>query len=342
MGERLFARGSACVILAVFAASMAFAQSDDATSGPIHGIFEQYFEADSSHKGVNGELSYIRLDADLDHGVKLVGSYVQMQDDQCLDELYAEIDRGRDIFKLGRFRSDFGFSTWSDLYYTPFVGLPMIRGYDRDIVPGISLDREDRGAEWESYIGPIQWQLAFVDSSDEDWQIGPNIWDTGVGRVQVSAGPVLVGLNGFAKPSDQNGPSEQIVGLDLRWTGNRTEFRGEVDQGVGHQGATGYYADFLYRPPHLARTQVGVRYQGIHSITSYDTGAYGAEVLPGGWGPGWAPAPHYSTAQVLTFAARQFLGPHFTLSVNYGTGTNSPQSVGLLGWSAQLLASYRF
>jgi hypothetical protein len=295
---------------------------------------EQYFEADPSHRGIQGSLTYVRLDADLDHGVKLVGSFVQTPGYPWLDETYAEWEHGRDIFRLGRIRSDFGFSTWSDLYYTPIIGLPMIRNYNVDIVPGISLYREDRGFEWESYNGPVQWQLEAVDSSDNDWAIAPGSLDTGIARLQLCAGPVLIGLDGFAKGADNFGPAQQIGGLDLRYTTGRAQFRGEVDQGLGHQGATGYYADAFYRPPGLSRTQVGVRYQGIRSL---ETEEY--------WSPGWTYSwqeQSFTSGHVTTLAARQFIGPNITASLNYGFGTDIPQAVGLLGWSGQVMLSVRF
>lgn len=297
-------------------------------------MLEQYLESDPTHRGIQGTLTYLRIDADLDHGVSLVGSYAQAPGYPWLDEAYAKLERGPDIFKLGRIRSDFGFSTWSDLYYTPMIGLPMIRSPRVQIVPGISLYREDRGVEWESYRGPVQWQLEGVDSSDNDWSIAPSRLDTGIARLQLSAGPVLIGLNGFAKASDDYGPDQQIAALDLLWTCGRAEFRGEVDQGIGHQGATGYYADLFYRPPGLSRTQVGARYQGVRSLVN---------VLE--WSPDYEyswPAKTYRSGQVTTLAVRQFIGPNLTASVNYGTGTNIPQAAGLLGWSAQMMISVRF
>lgn len=343
---RALGRGLIGIAILGIGSLTAFCQYEDSSdSGPIHGLIDQFFEADPSHKGFNGVLTYLRLDADLDHGVKLVGSYLQTPGDEWLDEVYVQYEHGHDVFKLGRFRSDFGFSSWSDLYYTPLIGLPMIRAYGTSVAPGLSLYRLDRGAYWESYCGPIQWQLAAVDSSDNDWQIASNHVDTGVARVQLSAGPFLLGLNGLAKASDSIGPSAQIVGLDLTWTSNRAEFRGELDHGLGSNGAIGYYADFFYRPPHLARTQVGLRYQGIRSITSSDSSVYVADNYTSTGGNGntqYTVTSQFTSGQVVSFAARQFIGPHLTLSVNYGAGSNIPQSAGLLGWSAQVLASFRF
>ncbi len=323
------------------AATHAFGQSYDPNSdSTLHGTFEQYFETDPSHRGISGSLSYAQLGLDLSPNLKLIGSYVQTHEDQWLDELYAEYDHGKSIFKLGRFRSDFGFGSWSDLYYTPFIGPPIMRSYDVNIVTGISLNREDRGAEWQSYCGNMQWQLAYVDSSYDDWQIGPCRPDTGIGRVQSSLGSVLVGLDGFAKAKDDLGPALQIAGADLRWSTERTIVRGEYARGFGPNGSWGFYGDLFYRPPGLARTQLGVRYQGFHSARGPADNAYSND-----WGTGWGSdtwRPTFSAAQVLSFGARQFLGPNLTLSVNYGAGNSSSLSTGLLGWSTQLVATYRF
>lgn len=306
---------------------------------PIQVLFEEYFQASSGHRGVAPEMFYFRAQANPSSALRIVGSYVAQPGWNWLDDNYAQLDFGNATARVGRFRSDFGFSNWSELYYTPFIQLPMVRAYGFNFVPGIPLNRLDRGIEIQDSFGPVQVQAALVDSSDNDWQIIPRQLDTGVARIQFAAGSIMLGLNGFAKVADNLGPAAQMVAADFRWTGPRAQFRAEVDKGAGSQGATGYYADLFYRPPKLARTQLGFRVQGIDKPASPDawwpSGAYSDD--------SWArPAPSRPRGVVYSCALRQFLTRYFTLSVNYGAGANLPESKPLLGWSGQLLFSLRF
>ncbi|HEY3780182.1 MAG TPA: hypothetical protein VGL56_03800 [Fimbriimonadaceae bacterium] len=339
----MFARLRLPVILGAFAlCALAGAQSLDLPSLPIHGIYEEYFETDPTHRGVVSMLDYLQLHADVSKSWRLVASYCQVPGDKWLEETYAEYDNGPDLVRLGRIRSDFGFSTWSQLYYTPMVMVPMIRSYGLDVVPGISLDRLDRGAEYETSRGIFQLQVAAVDSRNDDWHVVPGSLDTAIARLQVSLGPVLLGLNGLGKASDNVGPGEQMAGVDLIWTMPRLQVRGEVIKGFGSQGAKGYYADVFYRPPGLARTQVGARAQAVRALTQFTDTAYASYGGNLDEDPALGVATSYQTSQAYTFAARQFLTPNLTLSVNYGIGNNTPLSRPLLGWSTQLQFNYRF
>jgi hypothetical protein len=247
-----------------------------------------------------------------------------------MDETYAQIVHDDNVFRLGRIRPSFGLSNWSDFYYTPFIGLPMIRSYSVNVVPGVSLFQLARGAEIAGSKGAFQYQASAVDSSDDDWHVLPGQTDTGVARFQFSQGRFILGMSGFDKVADNYGPAEQIVGIDYRYTAPRLQIRGELIRGTSTSGASGYYVDLFYRPPKLSRTQVGFRAQGID-----------APAGSGYWdGSFWAASS--GNGHVYSFAARQFLSPNFTLSVNYGTGSNIQTAQGLLGWSVQLQSIFRF
>jgi hypothetical protein len=325
------------IIIPLAVSASAVAQSSDDQPLRFHGIFEEYFETDPTHRGIVGELMHVQLQADISRSWKLVASYAQEPGDNWLDETYAELDSGPNVFRFGRFRSDFGFSNWSEVYYTPMIIFPMIRSYSLNVVPGISLYRLDRGTEFETSKGNFQLQVSAVDSSDNDWSVFPGSVDTGIVRLQISCGPVIVGLNGFAKANDNLGPGEQIGGVDFSWTAPRLQLRGEAISGSGSQSAKGYYVDLFYRPPGLARTQVGARVQGAQApVESYDSSVTST------FGPvGSAPSAD-EKALVYTLAARQFLTKNLTLSVNYGAGNNTALSRSSLGWSSQLQFSYRF
>jgi len=314
------------------------------TQNPVHGIFEQYLGTDPSHRGVQGTLSFLELDGDLSPSFKLVGSVAFTPDWDWLEEEYAQLNWKSNLFKFGRFRSPFGFNNWSEMYYTPFIGLPIIRGYGTEIVPNRSINRQDGGVEAEGGGGALQYQLAVVDSAMSDWEVTPRQMDTAIGRLQVSGGQFMIGLDGFAKESNhRSGPGEQMAGIDFRWTAPRVQVRGEFVKGIGNQGTSGYYVDLFYRPPGLARTQLGARVQGIDaynkpsadstSFKYYQTAPneYGSEAIPS-----------HSAGTLYTLAVRQFLTSNFTLDVNYGMGANIPQTNGLSGWSVQLQSTFRF
>lgn len=292
-------------------------------------------------------MSYLQVDADISSNVRLFGSFVLLPTNNWIDEAYLEVDKGTDVFRLGRFRSAFGFSDWSELYYTPFIGVPMIRSYGTSVVSGVSLDRRDRGVSAEGGGPNIQYEVALVDSKDDNFQVKPATIDSGIARLQLSQSSLMIGLNGFAKAASNEGPAEQISGIDLRWTASHLQIRGELIKGLGTKGETGYYADIIYRPPGFERTQLGARVQAIdaQAPNSYVATTWGAGSWAKtwwGWQPAWPPTPTKSKGALYTLALRQFLNQNFTLSVNYGTGTNIPEARGLRGWSLQLLSSFRF
>lgn len=306
--------------LCLFACPLAFAQEYPASDyTAVHGLFEQFFTADRSGRGIKSQMGFWQLTTNLSPTTQFVTSYLQQGDDHAVDELYGQLDTGPVVFRAGRFRSAFGFSNWSEMHYNPIIALPLVRAYNQAVAPDISLNRLDRGLDVRGGSPTIQYQIAVVDSSDNDWQVVPETLHSTVARLQASMGPVMLGLNGFAKINGGDLSEKRIIGADLRWTGRRTQLRGEIIKGLGKtEGSSGYYVDLFYRPERLARTQLGARIQGFHSL---DTG---------------------SKAQLATFGVRQFITPVLTLNVNYGIGSNVPEAQTSLGWSVQLLSSLRF
>lgn len=302
----------------------------------VHGAFEQFFVIQSGKKPAATQ-SFFQVSSNFNASLSFVGSYAQIPGDRWVEDTYLQYSSGLNVMRAGRFRSAFGFSNWSELYYTPIIGLPMIRAYGQNLTPGTPLNRLDRGFDLQGGRPALQYQVALVDAKDNDWQITPSSPNTLVGRIQAAIGPVMIGLNGLAQISGSNAAQRSLGGMDFRWTAPRLQLRGEVVRGIGTKHVGGYYVDLFYRPPKLARTQVGARIQGVQALatTSWTTGYSN--------GAGWGPAPStFDQGEVYTLAVRQFLSPQFTLSVNYGVGAHIPEAQGLRGWSVQLQSSFRF
>ncbi len=291
-------------------------------SDEVHGTFEQYFTAIPAYKGVHADFRWATMSDRFSPCWSFVTGFMQEWGWQWMDETYLSYEGGPLGLRLGRFRSAFGLSTWSDMHYTPIIALPMVRAYI-DAAPGVPLYRLDRGAELTGGTPKVEYHLALVDSDESDWNVAPKTINTGIGGLQWSGEHLIVGLHGLVKKAVDDGRQAEIADLDFRWTAPRLIVRGELVTGVqGGSGCRGFYVDAFYRPVGLARTQLGLRYQGIDN-SGYD----------GHWG--WK-------SDVLTIGARQILNKYLTFTVNYGAGGHVPAIFGFEGWSAQMMASYRF
>lgn len=288
----------------------------------IHGTVEQYFSTLSGQRGISGDLRWIQLTDDIGPSWGAAAGWYQEWGEQQLDENYVSYDSRGYGARMGRFRSSFGFSTWSDQHYTPFIALPAIRSYV-PVSGHLNLYRLDRGAEVSARRGALQCNVDLVDSDESDWKLLPDQANTAIGRVQYASGRAILGLNGLVKDGSNQIHEDRIADFDFRYAMPRVILRGELVSGQQYgAGSNGFYTDLMYRPVGLARTQVGVRFQGIDHIGAY-------------WYPSY-------NSELYTFAARQILSKNLTLDVNYGTGGRIPADYGIRGWSTQLTASFNF
>ena len=238
-----------------------------------------------------------------------------------LDENYVQMDSGDTRLRVGRFRSEFGFSEWSDQYYLGFIEPPLIR-YDY-IGPNLSLTRVDSGLEWQQTSGPTQVTMALIDAKSGGYQLLPESLNHADIRVQRLVGSFILGANGLI---DTDG-SNNAYGVDARWTSPHWQVRGEYDRGSSAKPvASGYYVDVLFHPAGLLRTTFVGRAEGVYNVQGlWDSTPFGM----------WSVSGHQ-----YTIGVKQILNPTFTaeLSRFYGDGEarTAPD------WALQLVAYARF
>jgi hypothetical protein len=233
------------------------------------------------------------------------------------DESYIRYETDKGSIRAGRLRTSFGFSDWSELFYTGFNHKPLVR--EMRIVGTSTLDRDDSGAEVTANFGALQVQASVLDIATGKQQFTPNRADHGTITGQYSIGNWTLGLVAL----DKNDGSEKVYGGNFRYTLPHWIFKGEAFEGVGPNSGTGAYIDATYRIPSLPRTQLVARYEQVRVAGS--------------------DAP----TTLNTLGIRHVFNQYLTANLNYGWGKEldySPyaSNLGLDGWTARLLFQVHF
>ncbi len=297
-------------------AALSIAASASAQA-PVYGVLETYFISSRTtpgaiHKMTWGEFNYRPVS-----NLKLTYSFTVTPDSHTLDETCVAWDTKDVLVRAGRLRTSFGFSDWSDLRYTGFNHVPLVRS--QKLSEGTSLNRNDSGVEVTTNYGGVQIQAAAIDTSLAIEEITPENIDTGLLRLQAPVGPFIVGIDGLRSLRHGQG----IYGFDLRYTTPRLTSRTEYFSGDGKTSAQGYYTDVQYRLPGFSRTQLVGMTEWLDKKTSN------------------------KRSMLYTLGLRQIVTPNFTLNVNYGWGggldnLSSIRSQGLDNWSARALFQIQF
>jgi len=290
---------------------------------PVSVQLENYFVTENSGTtlSTSREMTYLIAQAALTPNVSMTVSALNCEGETDLDENYFQLESGDTRFRIGRFRSAFGFSDWSEQYYQGFIELPLAR-YD-NIGPDLSLTRVDSGFEWQQTSGPTQVTMAVIDADSGGYEVLPRSINHADIRVQRLVGSFILGANGLV---DTNG-SNNVYGLDARWTAPHWQVRAEYDRGsYTHPQPSGYYADVLYHPPGLLRTTFLGRAESAYNLQDDDDdSAFGSEPISG---------------HQYTLGVKQILSRQFTLEFSrfYGDGEarEAPD------WALQLITFTRF
>jgi hypothetical protein len=292
----------ATVLVAASFASASVAQS------PVTGTLETFWVARSGEAGARHRLSWAEFHWRFHPRMMATASYTDMSVRRMLDEICLRFDGDREMVRVGRLRTAFGFSDWTELYYNGFNNLPLVRS--TPIMDGIRLARNDSGVELTHFAGSFQVQAALVDAPLSEYQILPERPRYGMVRLQWDLTPVIAGLNLMAGLDSKR----RITGLDLRWTAPRVQVRGETFLGSGEaRDASGYYVDAAYRIPRFSRTQAVARTEGF--------------------------SRQAQTFRQHTLGLRQLIGATIGLNLNYAWSEGvDPGRVGVVptpGWSLQ-------
>lgn len=264
----------------------------------ISGTAEAYFVSNPQSHGVLQSMSWLEVNDRINPHFKSTFSYTKTKTMETFDEAYVAWQNDFNIVRAGRIRTAFGFSNWSELFYTGFTHGALVRM--RPINGRLGLGRDDTGVEATLGTPSLQWQTAIIDTQADRFRWVPSRFRAATVRLQSLAGPVIVGgdiLDEFAHGTG-------IAGVDLRWTAPRLQVRGEWMSGYGATKiGSGYYIDAAYRPFGWTWTQAVARNERFESV--------------GG-----------QKFQLNTLGVHQLLTQTLSCNVNYGWGHGDASVLG--------------
>jgi len=300
-----------CVVTGLALAGACVAQAQVSVSG----TFETYFMTRNDVGGFGHRLTWGELNVRFNSNLKATVSMTESPTSDSLDEAYVAAESDFGILRVGRIRTAFGLSDWSELFYNGFNHIPMVM--INTLAPGVRLMRDDTGAEGTFSVGQTQFQVAVVDTQSAKYQWSPKELRHASLRAQQSILGALVGFD-VLKSFDA---TKDVYGLDVRWGFPHFLVKGEAMQGQGADNAMGYSLDVAYRPPRLSRTQVVARTERLNR-------------------------PSRGDFSLHTVGVRQILDKYLSVNVNYGwsRASNSTFRPGssLTGWSVQAMFQVRF
>ncbi|MHB8637502.1 MAG: hypothetical protein ACYC96_13620 [Fimbriimonadaceae bacterium] len=305
----------AAACLSVFAA--AHAQVTQETT------LESYFLDTAAHQGPYHYITWGQTNVRFNNEFKATLSGLTSGGRNSFDEACLSIENNSAIVRIGRFKTAFGFSNWSENFYNGFNHLALVRL--APLADGLTLTRDDAGAEL-TFGGPgLQVQTAIVDTAPGPAQLGPKRADHASLRLQTNQGDFIIGLDLLASLVG----TTDIVGLDARWTAPRVLVRGELMAGRGAiQSSWGYYVDAAYRIPKLTRTQAVIRLESVD------------------YGENDQAYSEAAVADLTTVGLRQVVSPNLSVNLNYGWGTGASNAYiagnALNGWTLRAMFQLHF
>jgi len=281
----------------------------------VSGTLESYFIARNDIGGFGHRVTWGELNVRFNSNLKATVSMTELPASDMLDEAYIAAESDRGMVRAGRMRTAFGLSDWSELYYNGFNHIPMIAS--NTLTPGVRLMRDDTGVETTVSLGDTQLQVAAIDTRSTTYQLAPREFRHGAVRAQRTIAGALVGFNALKSFNDTN----DVYGVDVRWSVPHFLVKGEAMQGQGGDSAKGYSLDVAYRPPRLSRTQLVARTERLER-------------------------PSRGDFSLHTLGLRQILSRYLSVNVNYGWSRASNRtftpSSSLRGWSLQTMFQVRF
>ena len=288
----------------------------------LTGLVENHIDYDfgGATSNIGRQITWINTETDLSLDTTVVASVLNYNEqglfDQgttSFDETYIEHYVGNDRFRIGRIRSAFGFSDWSELYYQGLPRLPLVRDYPSG--GGLDLDRVDAGAEWQTTKNANQLTVAVIDANSGKFELLPEKINHVAVRLQSYQGAFIVGLNALQQLQYRSEES-QLYGFDLRWSSPHIQIRSEWDydfaQGYRSQGS---YTDITYHPPGLLRTTFIGRFEQVSGVQSSQYDSEGD--------------PECLAGTAYTLGIKQILNPYLTLELSHtwnASGGNLPST----------------
>jgi hypothetical protein len=174
-----------------------------------------------------------------------------------IDELFAAYEAGATRLRLGRFFLPIGIHSRSELYYTGFVELPLLKYYPLN---GFVAFRSEQGLTVEGGPSWLRYEVAILGGTGSQVALGLDRPEDLSVRLQGYAGRLILGLNGYAGTTQTFGMAgapgprraSRLAGLDWRYSAPQWIARGEWWVGsVGDRHPSGGYLDLIYHPTAL-------------------------------------------------------------------------------------------
>jgi hypothetical protein len=286
-------------------------------SPTLSGVIETYWVANGHSRGSTQQLTWAELRGRVSKNWSFTLSGYDSSSDSSYDESFVRFENGPSSIRMGRLRTSFGFSDWSELFYTGFNRTPFVR--EMVLVGETVLDRDDAGAEVSTNIGPLQLQAALFDSYRKDNQIAPGEINHATVTAQYGVGSLILGAEALAETD----LSEKVYGASIRYSIPHWIFKGEAFQGDGPASGSGSYFDASYRIPYHQRTELVARLEQVRSAASS------------------------TDSRFTTLGVRQVFNRYVTLNVNYTWTSDSGYSTygsdsNVAGWSARAMFQVQF
>lgn len=283
----------------------------------INGVAETYWLANPNVKGAYEQLTWAEIKARISDHWSATWSGIDYGSIASYDESYVRYETETGSIRVGRLRTSFGFSDWSDYYYTGINHKPLVR--EVSLVGNTRLDRDDTGAEGTTNYGPLQLQGALIDTYPTRAQVGPDKLDHATGTAQYGLGHLILGVDAMAKTDF----SQKLYGANFQYTVPHWLFKGETFEGIGPGSGSGSYVDATYRIPFLVRSELCARFDEVR-VAGSD-----------------------AQTQLQTIGFRYIFNKNLTANLNYGWGKELEYSaytdnLGLGGWTARVMFQVQF
>jgi hypothetical protein len=212
------------------------------------------------------------------------------EDRGVIDELFAAYQAGGTRLRLGRFFLPIGIHTRSELYYTGFVELPLLKYYPLN---GFVAFRSEQGVTVEGGPSRLRYEVGLIGGEGSQVGLGLEHPEDLSARLQMFTGRLILGLNGYAgtthtfSPLSEAGPRRtvRLAGFDWRYSIPAWVVRGEWWAGkVGDRHPSGGYLDLIFHPTVLPPWSFVGRLEQIRVGRTIRRQTIGTKYVPGrGW-----------------------------------------------------------
>ncbi|MBS1716278.1 MAG: hypothetical protein JSS72_00930 [Armatimonadetes bacterium] len=286
----------------------------------VSGTHESQYVSEPGAHGVVEGYNWTQVFIDPNPTLRFVYTQLSTPTKFYQDETYLQITKDQRFLRIGRLRTAFGLSDWTEVAYRGFIYQPIIRysKFGTDIYIG----RLETGIQYSDLVGKIQIDASIVDpESTYTRKIIPNQFSYGSLKLQTWTGKVVYGASIYGPINNIYADDTKEKGLSVHalYNENRLKLRAEYIKGFDSTpSSNGWYVDGAYRLPRpWHRTEFVARTQSASLSGS-------------------------SRINLQTVGVRQFIGENFQLTIGNTFGSSSPMVAWQKGWTGALLVQIPF